>query len=145
MKKIWLPLCLTILLSACGGDFKLPPVAQSPVYIQIQSKSGILSSMPLTSSTVKTVVATRVADGRAALRFGLTDKGAKALYNITSSNIGNTMQVFWQDNIISSVTIESPMGGSTMGLVLVLPDSTPNEINGIIDSIQASDPNAIDQ
>ncbi len=144
MQKFWLLLCLSILLSACSS-FKLPPPAPSPVYIHIQGNTDVVSSMPLDPSTVTNVVATHVANGYAALRFSLTTKGAKALYNITSTSIGDKMHVYWQDNIISSTTIQSPLGGSRMGLVLVIPDNSPNEIQGIINSIKTSSTPSIEQ
>lgn len=126
------------MLTACGGDFVFPPVPPSPVYIHIRGQNDITSSMPLDRSTVVDVVATHVAQGQAALRFTLTGNGAKALYNISSTNIGQTLQVVWQDDVISNIRLESPLGGSTMGFVLVLPDSTPNEIQGIISSIKGT-------
>lgn len=97
--------------------------------------------MPLDTTTVSETVATHIANGQAALRLTLTDKGAKALYTISTTNIGKKLDIYWQDQVISTSTIQSPLGGSTMGFVIILPDSTPNEIQGIINSIRANNSN----
>jgi hypothetical protein len=131
-------LLFTLLLTACGNNFVFPPDPPSPVYIHIRDQHDITSSMPLDRSTVANVVATHVTNGKAALRFSLTGRGAKALYNISATNIGQILQVIWQDDVISSNRLQSPLGGSTMTLVLVLPDSTPNEIQGMINSIKGT-------
>ena len=138
MKKI-LAILVVLLLSGCGGDFQVAQATPNPIYINIQGKNNIISNMTLNAKTVKTAVATQIASGQAALRIELTDKGAKALYAITTTNIGRRLTVYWQGTIISNSLIDSPLGGSTMMVVLVLPDSTPSDIQSMIATITTQD------
>lgn len=135
--KVILPFLLVLIFTACSSNFDIPPPPPSPVLIRIQGDNNIVSSMPLNNKTVSKVVATHIADGRAALRCTLTNKGSKALYTITSTNINKQLKVYWQDEVISNATIESPLGGSTMTLVIRLPNNTPSEIQGMIESIHS--------
>lgn len=125
-----------LLLVACGDDLTLPPDAPQPVTIQIQGAQGVVSSMPLNTVTVADVQLTHIANGQAALRIALTDKGAKSLYAITSTSIGSTLQVYSGNQVISAAPIESPMGGSVTQWVIVLPDSTPSEVQAVLASIK---------
>lgn len=138
IKTIFL-VTISLLLTACGGDFSLPPAnSPTPVIIHIQGQSDIISSLALDTSTVQTIVPTKVANGYAALRLNLTDKGAKALYSISSTNIGNKLSVYWDNTIINQSIIQSPLGGSTMQFVLVLPNSSPSDMQQIIRAIETS-------
>lgn len=138
IKKILL-ITISLLLTACGGNFSLPPANnQSQIIIHIQGQNDIVSSLILNTSTVESIVPTKVANGYAALRLNLTDKGAKALYNITSTSIGDKLSVYWDNTIINQTIIQSPLGGSTMQFVLVLPNSSPVDIQQIINTIKTS-------
>lgn len=131
---------LSTIVTACTSKFDIPPAPPSPVSIRIMGDNNIVSSMPLDTTTVSEAIATHVANGQAALRLTLTDKGSKALYTISTTNIGKLLDIYWQDTVISESPIQSPLGGSTMTFVIVLPDSTPNEIQGMINSIRNQKP-----
>lgn len=86
-------------------------------------------SLVLDKANIKSARLIKHDDGFYGLDLELTEKGAKELTRITSSNIGKVMSVFYNnDQLISQATIQSALGDKV--LIARFPEKEGNELIG---------------
>ena len=104
MRFIFIILLTTVLfIAGCNQHDKKPAV-----YMSIQGNSNSLI-LPLNTETVKTASVDE--DGEMKfIKVQLTDLAGEKLNSLSGENIGHTLNMVWENKIISSATINSALG-----------------------------------
>src|ERR1700687_5373092 len=107
MKKILTSLLATCLFTTtvAYATLQTSPQQQATMSIQI-----IKQELNLTKESFKSVQLVNLPNDGYAVEVELTSKAAELMHSLTASNIQRRINLVWQNHIINSAIIQSPLG-----------------------------------